>query len=160
MTTVRVGVGRGWSGSATATNEELKDECWKRREGTTDSGLRRGGERAAHHALGMARHSSQPASGHGLAWELRLGSRTRGAENAGLEVGSPAREKGRRPGRKCLSAAGRASAIGTRGTSGSGLAAAAAIGTLSSPLGAAQRPPDSSGCPSPKDRARPRLPRH
>lgn len=74
----------------------------------------------AHHALGMALHSSQPASGHGLAWELTPGSRTGGAENSGLEGGSlPKEERG--PSRKCLSAADRAGAIETRGTSGSGL---------------------------------------
>lgn len=85
-----------------------------------------------HQALGTARHSSQPASGHRSAWELGLGCRTGRAENARLEGGSLARQE-RGPGRKCLSAAGRAGAIGTRGTSGSGLAAAAAAGTLSSP---------------------------
>lgn len=82
-----------------------------------------------------------------------------GPGTLGWTAAAKRREKGG-PCRKCLSAAGRAGAIGTRGTSDSGLAFATAVGTLGFPRWAAQRPPDSSGCPGPKDRDRPGLPRH
>lgn len=105
----------------------MKGDSWKRRERTTvDRG--RGGEREAHQALGPAPHSPQPTGGHGLAWELRVGSHVGGAGNAVLEGGSQARRE-ERPLPE-VSAAGRAGAMGTRGTSGSGLATAAAVGAL------------------------------
>lgn len=38
MTTVVIRVGRGWSGSATAPSEEVKDDYWKRRKELTTWG--------------------------------------------------------------------------------------------------------------------------
>lgn len=99
MTTVVIRVGRGWSRYATAPSEEMKGDYWKRRERTTVD-RRRGGEREAHQALGLAPHSPQPTSGHDLAWELRVGSRVGGAGNAALEGSSQAEEQ-RGPSRKC-----------------------------------------------------------
>lgn len=79
-------------------------------------------------ALGLAPHSPQPTGGHGLAWELRIRAGPVGTGTLGWKAAAKRREKGG-PRRKCLSAAGRAGAIGTRGTSGSGLAFATAVGT-------------------------------
>lgn len=105
----------------------MKDDSWKRRERRA-ADRRRGGEREANQALGLAPHSPQPTSGHDLACELRAGSRLGGAGNAVLEGGSQT-QRGERPWPE-VSAAGRAGAVGTRGTSGSGLATAAAVGAL------------------------------
>lgn len=58
-----------------------------------------------------------------------------GPRTPGWKAAAKRRETEGGPGRNCLSAAGRAGAIGTRGTSGSGLAAAAAVGELFSPAG-------------------------
>lgn len=84
--------------------------------------------------LGLAPHSPQPTVGHGLAWELRLGSRACGARNAGLEGGNQPEREGRPPPEVSVSHR-RAGAIGTRGTSSSGLAFATVVGVLAFPSG-------------------------
>lgn len=42
MTTMFIGVGRGWLASAAAPSRELKDDCWKQREGANDLELKAG----------------------------------------------------------------------------------------------------------------------
>lgn len=71
----------------------------------------------------------------------------------GLGIGRAAAKPGAEggPGRKCLSAAGRAGAVRTRGTSGSGLAAAGAEWRCPFPLGLPGGHLTAPGVPAPED---------
>lgn len=104
----------------------------------------------------MAPHSPQATGGHGLAWEMRLGSRARGAANARLEGGSQTWREGGRPWPEVP--VSRRPRSRNQDTWHFRLRARSRcpVGEPFSASRAAPRPPDSSWCPDPDDRARPR----